>query len=72
MKELKNHPFMDRRTVKAWETNKNGYVQVYDVRDLMHGCYSVERALQGGMDAIYSSPSLEKCIKKAEQYAATH
>lgn len=72
MKELKNHPFMDRRTVKAWETNGGGYVQVTDVRDLYHGQYSVERGVQGGLDGIYSSTNLAKCIEKAERYAAQH
>lgn len=69
MKELRNHPFMDRRTVKAWETNSGSYVQVTDVRDLFHGCYSVERAVHGGLDSIYSSPNLDKCIARAERYA---
>ena len=60
---------MDCRTVKAWETNSGGYVQIYDIRDLMHGCYSVERAVHGGMDSIYLNPNLDKCIARAMQYA---
>ena len=72
MKELRQHEFMDSRTVKAWETTNGGYVHVYDVRDLFYGNYSVERHVCGGMDSIYSSPKLEKCIAYAERYAATH
>ena len=64
MKELRNHPYMDRRTIKAWETNSGEYLQVIDVRDIFHGNYSVEiETGLGGLDSIYSSPDLEKCLE---------
>lgn len=72
MKELNQHEFMDSRTVKAWETNSGGYVQVYDVRDLFHGNYSVERFAHGGMDSIYASTKLDKCIAYAQKFAAAN
>ena len=73
MKKLRSHPFMERRTVVAYETNSGGYVQVCDVRDLYYGEYCVEHFTEnGGMAMTYSSPNLEKCIAKAEKYAAEH
>jgi hypothetical protein len=70
MKEATNHPFMDYRTVKAWETSKGGYVHVYDVRDLYHNFYIVEKFNEhGGMDIIYSCRNLERCIAWAMKYA---
>ena len=70
MKEVNNHPFMDYRTVKAYETANGGYVQVYDVRELNHGRYSVEKFDgRGGMETIYGSRNLDKCIAYAMQYA---
>lgn len=69
MKELQQHSAMDNRTVKAWETNKGGFVQVYDVRDLFYDNYSVECMVHGGMQSIYSSVNLEKCIARAIKYA---
>lgn len=72
MKELKQHEFMDNRTVKAWETANGGFVQVYDVRDLFYGNYSVECKVTGGMNSIYSSVNLDKCIAYAERYARNH
>jgi hypothetical protein len=70
MKELTNHTFMDWRTVKAWETTKGGYVQVYDVRELNHGRYSVEVFdNRGGMESIYGNRNIDKCIAYAMRYA---
>ena len=43
---------------------------VMDVRDLMHGEYSVERRVQGGYESVFCSPSLDKCIAKAKQIIA--
>lgn len=43
---------------KAW---------VMDVRDLMHGEYSVERKVCGGAEAVFFSPDLDKCIANAKQ-----
>lgn len=46
---------------------KNGdTVVVMDVRDLMHGEYTVEVLRYGGYQMVYSSPSLEKCVAKAK------
>lgn len=46
---------------------KNGdTVVVMDVRDLMHGEYTVEVLRYGGYQIVYSSPSLEKCVAKAK------
>lgn len=47
---------------------KNGdKVVVMDVRDLLHGEYSVERLVYGGYQTVYTSKSLEKCIAKAKE-----
>ena len=46
---------------------KNGdEVIVMDVRDLMHGDYSVEVLEHGGYRMVYTSSSLDKCIAKAK------
>ena len=46
---------------------KNGDpVVVMDVRDLYHGEYTVEVLQYGGYSIVYSSTSLDKCIKKAQ------
>lgn len=69
MKEIRNHPYMSSRTVKAWVLKDGRFLQVIDVRDLFHGNYSVEfEAVPGGLDSIYSSPNLEKCLKYAESF----
>jgi hypothetical protein len=51
---------------------KNGdKVVVLDVRDLSHGEYSVDVLLNnGGYETVYSSVSLEKCIKRAKELEA--
>lgn len=73
MKVLKDHPFMDLRTVCAFESDKGTYVQVYDVRDLFHGNYSVEvEVFDGGLDLVFSSPSKDRCIEWAKAYASAH
>lgn len=43
-------------------------VLVMDVRDLMHGDYSVEILVDGGYKAVYFNHDLEKCIAKAKEY----
>ncbi len=46
---------------------KNGDdVVVMDVRDLMHGEYTVEVLEHGGYRMVYSSRNLEKCLAKAK------
>ena len=52
---------------------KNGDpVVVMDVRDLLHGEYSVERLVcnGAGYEMIYSSRNLEKCLAKAKEIEA--
>lgn len=69
MKEVKNHPYMGSRTVKAWETNDGKFLQVIDVRDIFHWNYSVEFETEpGGLDSIYSSPNLEKCLEFVKKF----
>lgn len=72
MKELNNHPFMDCRTVKAWETAAGGFIQVTDVRDFCYGQYSVEIKVQGGMENVFASTNLDVCIAWAIHYAENH
>lgn len=70
MKELRNHPCMSNRTIKAWETNSGEFLQIIDVRDIFHWNYSVEFELDpGGLDSIYSSPNLEKCFDFVKRFA---
>lgn len=33
MNVIRNHPYMSRRTIKAWETNGGEFLQVIDARD---------------------------------------
>ena len=55
MNVIRNHPYMSRRTIKAWETNGGEFLQVIDARDIFHWNYSVEFELvPGGLDSIYS------------------
>lgn len=69
MKEVRNHPYMSSRTVKAWEVNNGKFLQVIDVRDIFHGNYSVEFETEpGGLDSIYSSPNLEKCFEFVKKF----
>lgn len=70
MKEIKNHPFIDGRTVKAYETKNGTYMQICDTTDInvCHGCYSVEYERYGGLDCAYQNRSLDKCISWIEQY----
>lgn len=69
MKEVKNHPYMDRRTIKAWETDCGKFMQIIDVRDIYFSNYSVEyEVLPGGLDSIYSSPKLSKCFAFVEDF----
>jgi len=50
---------------------KNGDpVVVMDVRDLMHGEYTVDVLRYGGYQTVYSSTSLDKCIAKAKSIEA--
>lgn len=74
MKKLRNRPSIERRTIIAYETDSGGYVRVCDIRrDLYYGEYCVEHHTENGdMAMIYSSLDLEKCIAKAEKYAAEH
>lgn len=52
---------------------KNGDdVVVMDVRDLMHGNYTVDVLKYGGYQTVYSSPDLKKCIEKAKQLEVKH
>jgi hypothetical protein len=47
---------------------KNGDpVVVMDVRDLLHGQYSVDKLVYGGYKSVFSSRNLEKCIAKAKE-----
>lgn len=70
MKEIRNHPYMSNRTIKAWETNSGEFLQIIDVRDIFHWNYSVEFELDpGGLDSIYSSPNLEKCFDFVKRFA---
>lgn len=48
---------------------KNGdKVVVMDVRGLSHGEYTVDvLRTDGGYESVYSSTSLEKCIKRAKE-----
>lgn len=70
MKEIRNHPYMGSRTIKAWETNSGEFLQIIDVRDIFHGNYSVEFELEpGGLDSIYSSSNLERCFDFVEEFA---
>lgn len=47
---------------------KNGDdVVVMDVRDLMHGDYTVDVLQYGGYKTVYCNSNLEKCIEKAKQ-----
>ena len=63
MKEIRNHPYISNRTIKAWETKKGEFLQIIDVRDIFRWNYSVEFELvPGGLDSIYSSPNLDKCF----------
>ena len=69
MREVKNHPYMSSRTVKAWESNNGEFLQIIDVRDIFHWNYSVEFETEpGGLDSIYSSPNLEKCFEFAIKF----
>lgn len=69
MKEIKNHPYMSNRTIKAWETEKGEFLQIIDVRDISNLCYLVEFELvAGGLDSIYSSHILDKCFKFVEKF----
>lgn len=69
MKELKNHPYMSNRTIKAWETNNGKFMQIIDVRDIFHWNYSVEFELDPGvLDSIYSSPNLDKCFEFVKKF----
>lgn len=69
MKELRKHPYMDRRTIKAWETNRGEFLQVVDVRDICHGNYSVEiESVPGRLVSKYSSPNLEKCFEFVRKF----
>lgn len=62
MKELNTHPFMNGRTVMAWETKEGRYLEIIDTRDLLYGEYSVAiQDMVGGMKDIYSNVSLKKC-----------
>lgn len=46
---------------------KNGdKVVVMDVRDLMHGEYTVDVLVYGGYQTVYSSKSLDKCLARAK------
>lgn len=51
---------------------KNGdKVVILDLRDLLHGEYSVDVLLcDGGYKTVYSSANLDKCIKKARELLA--
>lgn len=42
-------------------------VVVMDVRDLLHGEYSVEILVEGGYQSVYTHRSLDKCIEKAKK-----
>ena len=69
MKEIRNHPYISNRTIKAWETKKGEFLQIIDVRDIFRWNYSVEFELvPGGLDSIYSSPNLDKCFKFVEKF----
>ena len=46
--------------------NNGDPVVVMDVRDLMHGEYTVDVLRYGGYQTVYSSTSLDKCIAKAK------
>ncbi len=61
-----------KREVKEYKRNGSRFpeVVILDVRDLYHGQYSVEKKVTGGYEMIYSSVSLDKCIKKAESVFA--
>lgn len=63
MKETNNHPYITRRTVKAWELDNGKFLQIIDVRDIFHNNYSVElEVFSGGLDSVYSSTQLDKCM----------
>ena len=52
---------------------KNGdRVVVMDVRDLLHGEYTVDVLVAdgAGYQTVYSSPSLEKCVARAKKIEA--
>lgn len=69
MKEIRNHPYISNRTIKAWETKKGEFLQIIDVRDIFRWNYSVEFELvPGGLDSIYSSPNLDKCFEFVEKF----
>lgn len=62
MKRIKNHQLMDNRTVKAWLTSRGTFIQIYDTRDIDHGCYNVEvNTHPGGMESVYANWSLDSC-----------
>ncbi len=58
------------REVKEFRKSNDGYpeVVVMDMRDLLHGEYSVERLVGGcGYAMVYSHRDLEKCLAKAQE-----
>lgn len=68
MKEINNHPYITGRTVKAWTLNDGRFLQIIDVRDIFHNNYSVElEVFPGGLDSIYSSIYLDKCMDFAKR-----
>lgn len=69
MKETSGHPYITGRTVKAWVTNDQRFMQIIDVRDIFHWNYSVEYEIEfGGLDSIYSSSSLDRCFEFVEAF----
>lgn len=69
MKEIKSHPYITKRTIKAWETNDKKFLQVIDVRDIYHWNYSVEYELvPGALDSIYSDPNLDRCFEFIKKF----
>lgn len=70
MKQIKNHPYIDRRTVKAWISKNNTYIQICDNRDIYYGFYNVEAEIYaGGLNSIFESRCLPKCEQWVQENA---
>lgn len=70
MQQIKSHPYIDRRTVKAWVTSSGTFIQIVDIRDIYHGFYAVESNIcAGGLSSVFESWSLDKCERWVQENA---